>query len=119
MFSKNGQISIRQTYRLLFFDLVGVGTLLLPTMLASTCGGAGLWSIVIGAFAAYIYLTIIDLAIKKMKTDLLSYLKKYKIIIPDIRQRLHFFGKTIYGNVWFLNVRRRSFTGKAQVAEIR
>ena len=81
MFSKNGQISIRQTCRLLLFDLVGMGTLLLPTMLAATCGGAGLWSIVIGAFAAYIYLTIIDLAIKKMKTDLLSYLKKYKIII--------------------------------------
>ena len=81
MFSKNGQISIRQTYRLLLFDLVGMGTLLLPTMLAAACGGAGLWSIVIGAFAAYIYLTIIDLAIKKMKTDLLSYLEKYKIII--------------------------------------
>lgn len=81
MFSQNGQISIRQTYRLLFFDLVGVGTLLLPKMLANLCKGAGIWSIIIGALLAYGYLIIVDCAIKRMKTDLLSYIKKHRIVL--------------------------------------
>ena len=81
MFSKNGQISIRQTFRLLLFDLVGMGTLILPTMLALHCGGAGVWSIVLGTILAYLYLILLDCTIKKMKTDLLSYIKKQKILL--------------------------------------
>lgn len=81
MFSGNGQISIRQTYRLLLFDLIGVGTLLLPTVLADLCGGAGIWCIILGTVLAYLYLLILACAIKKMNTDLLTYLKKYKWII--------------------------------------
>ena len=36
MFSENNQISGRQVFRLLTYDFLGMGTLLLPTMLADT-----------------------------------------------------------------------------------
>ncbi len=40
MFAENSQISGRQAFRLLSYDLLGTGTLLLPQLLAAP-GGAG------------------------------------------------------------------------------
>ena len=36
MFSENNRISGRQMYRLMTYDLLGIGTLLVPQMLAKT-----------------------------------------------------------------------------------
>ena len=38
MFSSNEKISGRQAFRLLVFDLLGLGTLLIPTAVAGFCG---------------------------------------------------------------------------------
>lgn len=39
MFSSNEKISGRQAFRLLVFDLLGLGTLLIPAAVAGFCGG--------------------------------------------------------------------------------
>lgn len=44
MFSENNQISGRQVFRLLTYDFLGMGTLLLPTMLADTAGATGFFA---------------------------------------------------------------------------
>ena len=44
MFSENNQISGRQVFRLLTYDFLGMGTLLLPTMLADTAGRDGIFA---------------------------------------------------------------------------
>lgn len=38
MFSENNRISGRQMYRLMTYDLLGIGTLLVPQMLAKAAG---------------------------------------------------------------------------------
>ena len=38
MFSSNEKISGRQAFRLLVFDLLGLGTLLIPAAVAGFCG---------------------------------------------------------------------------------
>lgn len=59
MFSENNRISGRQMYRLMTYDLLGIGTLLVPQMLAKTAGRDGLLSIGIGMAAALAYLWIL------------------------------------------------------------
>lgn len=48
MFSKNNQISGRQMFRLLTYDLLGIGTLLLPSALAGITKKGGMLAIAIG-----------------------------------------------------------------------
>ena len=48
MFSENNRISGRQMYRLMTYDLLGIGTLLVPQMLAKAAGRDGILSIGIG-----------------------------------------------------------------------
>lgn len=55
MFSENNRISGRQMYRLMTYDLLGIGTLLVPQMLAKTAGRDGILSIGIGMAAALAY----------------------------------------------------------------
>ena len=45
MFSENNRISGRQMYRLMTYDLLGIGTLLVPQMLAKAAGRDGILSI--------------------------------------------------------------------------
>ena len=52
MFSENNRISGRQTFRLLTYDLLGLSTLLVPTVLGQTAGRDGVFSIAIGVGAA-------------------------------------------------------------------
>lgn len=59
MFSENNRISGRQMYRLMTYDLLGIGTLLVPQMLAKTAGRDGILSIGIGMAAALAYLWIL------------------------------------------------------------
>ena len=58
MFSENNRISGRQMYRLMTYDLLGIGTLLVPQMLAKAAGRDGILSIGIGMAAALMYLWI-------------------------------------------------------------
>ena len=47
MFSSNEKISGRQAFRLLVFDLLGLGTLLIPTAVADFCGRDGIFGRVV------------------------------------------------------------------------
>lgn len=73
MFADNQKISPRQMRRLLIFDLLGVGTLLLPCKLAQLCGTRGIWCIAIGTIAAFLYMLLLGRAMRVMRMDLFSY----------------------------------------------
>lgn len=60
MFSDNNRISGRQAFRLLTYDLLGLGTLLVPTALAQTAGRDGIFCIGIAVVAALWYLKILS-----------------------------------------------------------
>ena len=72
----NGKISSRQTLRLYVFDLMGIATLLLPPYLAKLCGASGIYAILLGAGGGILYLLYLGWIMKKMKQDMLSFLKE-------------------------------------------
>lgn len=76
MYVNNGKISSRQTMRLFVFDLMGISTLLLPPYLAKLCGASGIYAIVIGTGCGYAYLLYLGWIMKKMKTDIVTYIKE-------------------------------------------
>lgn len=76
MYINNGKISNRQTFRLYVFDLIGIATLLLPPYLAKICGVSGLWSILLGTGLGMIYLLYLGWIMKKMQTDICTYLRE-------------------------------------------
>ena len=43
MWMKNEKISLRQYKRLLFFDMVGLGLVLLPDLIARNAANAAVW----------------------------------------------------------------------------
>ncbi len=59
MLAKNNQISGRQATRLLLFELLGYSALLAPTALAKTSGRDGIFSILLGIGAAFLYLRLL------------------------------------------------------------
>jgi len=67
MFAKNNQISGRQTTRLLLFDLLGYSALLVPAVLAQTAGKDGIFSIVLGVAAGFLYLRILKAMMDRMQ----------------------------------------------------
>lgn len=76
MFSENNQISGRQVFRLLTYDFLGMGTLLLPTMLADTAGRDGIFCILAGILATFLYLKLLRYLLKGMKTGYPDFLKQ-------------------------------------------
>ena len=78
MYVNNGKISSRQTFRLYVFDLMGIGTLLLPPYLAKLCGCDGIWAIIAGSVLGAIYLFYLGWIMKKMNQDMCSFLRKSK-----------------------------------------
>lgn len=72
----NGKVSSRQTLRLYVFDLMGIATLLLPPYLAKLCGASGVYAILLGSAGGILYLLYLGWIMKKMKRDMLSYLKE-------------------------------------------
>ena len=76
MFSENNQISGRQVFRLLTYDFLGMGTLLLPTMLADTVGRDGIFCILAGILATFLYLKLLRYLLKGMKTSYPDFLKQ-------------------------------------------
>ena len=67
MFSENNQISGRQVFRLLTYDFLGMGTLLLPTMLADTAGRDGISG---GDFDHVFVLEIIEISVERHENKL-------------------------------------------------
>lgn len=55
MWMKNEKISLRQYKRLLFFDMVGLGLVLLPDLIARNAANAGGMVIFLGALLASLY----------------------------------------------------------------
>ena len=64
MFSENNRISERQTFRLLTYDLLGLSTLLIPSVLAEVAGRDGIFSIAVGVAAGILYLWVLGALIK-------------------------------------------------------
>lgn len=78
MFSGNDKISQRQVFRLLTFDLLGLSTLLVPTVLAKTAGGDGIFCIFIGVSAGLLFLKLLKLALSDMGNENFSeYLTRH------------------------------------------
>ena len=80
MYVDNGKISARQTFRLYVFDLMGIGTLLLPPFLAKLCGCDGIWAIIIGTGVGFGYLLYLGYVMKCMGTDLTTYLREQSVV---------------------------------------
>ena len=59
LFSNNGKISIRQVYRLFLFDFLGVGSLIIPTILARLVGSLGWLCIILGIGMGLVFLALI------------------------------------------------------------
>lgn len=76
MFADNHKISGRQTFRLLTFDLLGAGTLLLPTVLAKTAGRDGIFCIALGVAAALLYLGLLAPLVRDMGEAFPLYLER-------------------------------------------
>ena len=76
MFSENNQLSGRQVFRLLTYDFLGMGTLLLPTMLAATAGRDGIFCILAGILSTFLYLKLLRYLLKGMKTSYPDFLKQ-------------------------------------------
>lgn len=67
MFAKNNQISGRQATRLILFDLLGYSALLVPSSLSATAGRDGIFSIVIGVAAGFLYLRLLKAVMHEMQ----------------------------------------------------
>ena len=85
-FAQNESISPRQLYRLYVFNLLGVGTLVLPNNLAKL-GKYGFISIALGVFMAWLFMWIVSEVRERRKTiyDRSNDKTKYaKMLIYDL-----------------------------------
>lgn len=73
MFSSNEKISGRQAFRLLVFDLLGLGTLLIPTAVAGFCGRDGIFCIIAGTVAGILFLKLMVYAVGDMQGSFAEY----------------------------------------------
>ncbi len=76
MFSENNRISKRQAFRLLTYDLLGLSTLLVPTLLASVAGRDGIFCIAIGVAASVLYLRLLRVLVEDCVTTFPIYLEQ-------------------------------------------
>lgn len=76
MFSENNRISGRQGFRLLTYDLLGLSTLLAPTVLAGVSGRDGIFSIGFGIAAALLYLKLLSAVTGDMNGSYPEYLEQ-------------------------------------------
>lgn len=86
MFSSNEKISGRQAFRLLVFDLLGLGTLLIPAAVAGFCGRDGIFCIIVGTVLGLLFLRLLVYAVGDMQGSFAEYTEKMCGT---------FFGKTI------------------------
>lgn len=76
MFAKNNQISGRQAMRLITFDLLGYSALLIPSALAGVAGRDGIFSLVIGGAAGFLYLRLLKAVMGEMQESYSAYIEK-------------------------------------------
>lgn len=77
MFSENQKISERQIFRLLTFDLLGLSTLLIPSVLAQTAGRDGVFAIVLGTLFGGLFLKVLSCVMEDMGgNDFAGYLEQ-------------------------------------------
>ena len=74
MYTSNNQISGRQVTRLLTFDLLSYSALMIPATLAREAGRDGIFSIVLGVLAGFLYLGILKCLLSKVKGSYTDYL---------------------------------------------
>lgn len=86
MFSSNEKISGRQAFRLLVFDLLGLGTLLIPAAVAGFCGRDSIFCIIVGTVLGLLFLRLLVYAVGDMQGSFAEYTEKMCGT---------FFGKTI------------------------
>lgn len=86
MFSSNEKISGRQAFRLLVFDLLGLGTLLIPAAVAGFCVRDGIFCIIVGTVLGLLFLRLLVYAVGDMQGSFAEYTEKMCGT---------FFGKTI------------------------
>ena len=86
MFSSNEKISGRQAFRLLVFDLLGLGTLLIPAAVAGFYGRDGIFCIIVGTVLGLLFLRLLVYAVGDMQGSFAEYTEKMCGT---------FFGKTI------------------------
>ena len=73
MFSSNEKISGRQAFRLLVFDLLGLGTLLIPAAVAGFCGRDGIFCIIVGTVLGLLFLRLLVYAVGDMQGSFAEY----------------------------------------------
>lgn len=61
----NGKISLRQMRRMLFFDILGIGLVVMPEQMADYGGTAGFFSLLSGALLFLVYLFLLQRAMKR------------------------------------------------------
>ncbi len=75
MFADNDKISQTQCMRLLFFDMIGIATLVLPGFLAKICGEDGTSCIFIGMILGLLWLWTLSKALKHIGGNYLDFSK--------------------------------------------
>lgn len=92
MFSNNQKISIRQIGRLLILDLFGLGSLLLPGILARTAGPDGVFCILAALAIGLLYIWVLGRVLNRMKGDYYSFLKEQLgVVCGDILMVFYLF----------------------------
>lgn len=86
MFSSNEKISGRQAFRLLVFDLLGLGTLLIPAAVAGFCGRDGIFCIIVGTVLGLLFLRLLVYAVGDMQGSFAEYTEKN---VRDIFRKDH------------------------------
>ena len=76
MFAENRKISGHQAFRLLVYDLLGLGTLLIPTVLANVAGRDGIFCIILGTAAGVLYLKLLAPVLRDMRVPFPQYLEE-------------------------------------------
>ena len=69
MFSDNNRISGRQAFRILTYDLLGAGSLLVPGILANRAGCDGIFSIGLAVVFALFYVKVLSGVLADKKQD--------------------------------------------------
>lgn len=75
MFALNNRISKRQVMRLLTFDLLGYSALLIPSALAKVAGTDGIFSLLLGISAAFLYLILLKKVLILMPLTYSDYIR--------------------------------------------
>lgn len=76
MFVSNNRISGRQVMRLLTFDLLGYSALMIPSTLADEAGTDGIFSLLLGIGAGFIYLFLLKKVVSRISSTYSNYINE-------------------------------------------